>query len=162
MAFRGDQWRQVQVSFAKDTYKADFVIDKKYKVNTILGAGGFGVVLGVSDPNCKKIAIKKVTEAFDNEIDTKRLLREIRIMNHIHHINLLSLTEAYIDTLTGSVYILSEQMDTNLKQAIDKDLSKLSEKHIRYILYQILCGLKGLHACGILHRLDIPFLYLFQ
>jgi serine/threonine protein kinase len=42
-------------------------------------------------------------------------------------------------------------MDADLSQII-KSQQDLSDQHIQYFLYQILCGLKYIHSADILHR----------
>jgi serine/threonine protein kinase len=121
------------------------------EANAIVGFGGFGVVLGVTDmSNGKQHAIKKVADAFCNTVDAKRLYREIKIMQHLAHPNLLSCQQIYVEKDT--VYVSSVKMDTNLKRVIDFDLRKLSLRHVKFCVFQILCGLKYLHSCGIVHR----------
>lgn len=40
----------------------------------------------------EEVAIKKIGNAFDNRIDAKRTLREIKLLCHMDHENVLSLT----------------------------------------------------------------------
>lgn len=40
-----------------------------------------------------KVAIKKITDAFDDLIDAKRILREIRILRHFDHENVIGLRD---------------------------------------------------------------------
>ena len=35
----------------------------------------------------QKVAIKKVSRAFDDVVDAKRILREIKLLRHFHHEN---------------------------------------------------------------------------
>lgn len=42
-----------------------------------------------------------------------------------------------------------ELMDANLCQVIQMELD---HERISYLLYQMLCGIKHLHAAGIIHR----------
>jgi hypothetical protein len=136
----------------------EFLVPEECSADVILGYGGFGIVLGVTDNSTKEhLAIKKVSNAFHNHIDAKRLYREIKIMQHVDHPNLLSMRQCYIDGNT--VYVSSRKMDTNLKRVIDYDLQKLTLRHIKYCVFQVLCGLKYLHSCGIVHRF-IPFFHM--
>ena len=41
----------------------------------------------VNSETCEEIAIKKIGNAFDNRIDAKRTLREIKLLRHIDHEN---------------------------------------------------------------------------
>lgn len=45
-----------------------------------------------------------------------------------------------------------ELMDANLCQVIQMELD---HERLSYLLYQMLCGIKHLHAAGIIHRVSI-------
>lgn len=46
-------------------------------------------------------------------------------------------------------YLVMELMDANLCQVIQMELD---HERLSYLLYQMLCGIKHLHAAGIIHR----------
>ena len=48
------------------------------------------------------------------------------------------------------VYLVMPKMDMTLHKVIRKQ--KLTEKHIQWILYQILRGLQYMHSAGVIHR----------
>lgn len=50
-------------------------------------------------------------------------------------------------------YLVMELMDANLCQVIQMELD---HERLSYLLYQMLCGIKHLHAAGIIHRVS-PF-----
>jgi hypothetical protein len=47
-------------------------------------------------------------------------------------------------------------MDANLCQVIQMDLD---HERMSYLLYQMLCGIKHLHAAGIIHRVLTLIIY---
>ena len=47
-----------------------------------------------------------------------------------------------------------ELMDANLCQVIQMELD---HERLSYLLYQMLCGIKHLHAAGIIHRVSISW-----
>ena len=58
-----------------------------------IGHGAYGVVISAMDNvSQKKVAIKKITRAFNDIVDAKRILREIKLMKMFAHENV------YIDT----------------------------------------------------------------
>ena len=84
----------------------------------------------------------------------KRTLREIKIlsfMNQENIIDILDLFPAVKANAIESIYMVSELMSSDLMQVIHGG-SPLSEEHIKYILFQILDGLRYLHSANIVHR----------
>ncbi|KAJ6388613.1 hypothetical protein OIU77_027051 [Salix suchowensis] len=114
-----------------------------------IGRGAYGIVCAaVNSDTHEEVAIKKIGNAFDNRIDAKRTLREIKLLRHMDHENVIAIRdiirppkkEAFND-----VYIVYELMDTDLHQIIRSD-QKLNDDHCQYFLYQLLRGLKYVHS----------------
>ncbi|KAG5404754.1 hypothetical protein IGI04_010873 [Brassica rapa subsp. trilocularis] len=49
--------------------------------------------LWVNSVNGEKVAIKKIGNAFDNIIDAKRTLREIKLLRHMDHENVIAIKD---------------------------------------------------------------------
>lgn len=65
-----------------------FVVPSKYTLIRPIGHGAYGVVISAQDgSNGKKVAIKKIRRAFDDKVDAKRILREIKLMKKFVHEN---------------------------------------------------------------------------
>jgi serine/threonine protein kinase len=57
-------------------------VDKKYEYIRLMGGGAYGVVCAaLNKENNTKVAIKKIPNAFDDLIDAKRILREIKLLS---------------------------------------------------------------------------------
>ncbi|KAF5466118.1 hypothetical protein F2P56_016073 [Juglans regia] len=133
-----------------------FEVTAKYKPPIMpIGKGAYGIVCSFLNSEANEhVAIKKIANAFDNKIDAKRTLREIKLLRHMDHENVVAIRdiipppqrEAFND-----VYIAYELMDTDLHQIIRSNQA-LSEEHCQYFLYQILRGLKYIHSANVLHR----------
>jgi len=102
--------------------------------------------------------VKRIGRAFDNVIDAKRTLREIRLLKHFQscssHENVIQILDLWPPadwTKFDDVYIVYEIMDTDLHQIV-KSNQDLSDEHCQYFVYQILRGLKYIHSAGVLHR----------
>ena len=68
-----------------------FVVDTKYAPLKPLGRGAYGVVCSAMDKvSNRKVAIKKIPKAFDDLIDAKRILREVKLLRHFRHENVSS------------------------------------------------------------------------
>ena len=55
-----------------------------------MGHGAYGVVVSALDHSIKaKVAIKKVPKAFEDLIDAKRIVREIKLLKFFDHENII-------------------------------------------------------------------------
>lgn len=63
-------------------------VDAKYELIKSIGHGAYGVVISaVNRETGQKVAIKKITRAFDDLVDAKRILREITLLRKFSHDN---------------------------------------------------------------------------
>lgn len=132
-----------------------FEIDRRYELIKPIGHGAYGVVVSAKDiVNKTKVAIKKVPRAFDDLIDAKRILREIKLLRHFNHENVISLKDILkppsLETF-DDVYIISDLMETDLHRIIYSK-QKLSDDHVQFFVYQMIRSLKYMHSAGVLHR----------
>lgn len=107
------------------------------------------------DKDNEKVAIKKIVNIFEHDYEfQKRIYREIKIIKHFQHENIVCLSDlippvSYDEF--NDVYIVTDLMETDLRQIIKSD-QPLTDQHIQYFLYQILRGLKYIHSSNVLHR----------
>ncbi|CAD8095352.1 unnamed protein product [Paramecium primaurelia] len=137
-----------------------FNVGARYEVKKLLGAGAYGhVALAIdkkqTDPEKQKVAIKKLHLVRD-EIDAKRVLREIRILRTMQHENILHLENLIYDESNkelefGEIYLVTNYLEVDLYKII-KSGQNLTDQHYQYIIYQLLKGLKYLHSASIVHR----------
>ncbi|KAL3695750.1 hypothetical protein R1sor_009826 [Riccia sorocarpa] len=134
----------------------EFEVSSKY-VPPIrpLGRGAYGIVCSfVNSETGEGVAIKKVGNAFENPIDAKRILREIKLLLHMDHENVVAVRDIIGPPRTddfNDVYIVYELMDTDMHQII-RSKQPLTEYHCKAFLYQLLRGLKYIHSANVLHR----------
>ncbi|KAE9586157.1 putative mitogen-activated protein kinase CMGC-MAPK family [Lupinus albus] len=132
-----------------------FEIDTKYVPIKPIGRGSYGIVCSsVNRETNEKVAIKKIQNAFENHIDALRTLRELKLLRHIQHENVIALKDIMMPVHRRSfkdVYLVYELMDTDLHHIITSSQA-LSDDHCQYFLFQLLQGLKYLHLANILHR----------
>ena len=73
------------------TFKASgqqFEIPARFKLIRPIGHGAYGVVISALDEKSgTNLAIKKIRRAFDDRVDAKRILREIKLMKKLEHEN---------------------------------------------------------------------------
>ncbi len=133
----------------------DFYVDAKYRLLNPIGSGAYGVVCAARDLKTNtKVAIKKISKAFLDLVDAKRILREIKLLRHFSHENvctLLDLVNPPSREQFHDIYLVMGFMDTDLGRII-RSKNVLSDEHIKYFVYQILRGLKYVHSAHVIHR----------
>ncbi|WOH09498.1 hypothetical protein DCAR_0728955 [Daucus carota subsp. sativus] len=134
-----------------------FQVSRKYVIPRIrpLGRGAYGIVCtALNSETREEVAIKKIGNAFVDVIDAKRTLREIKLLLHMDHGNVIAIKDIIRPPEKESfndVYIVYELMEMDLHKIISSN-QQLTDKHCRYILYQLLRGLKYVHSANVLHR----------
>ncbi|KAL9245172.1 hypothetical protein vseg_018851 [Gypsophila vaccaria] len=132
-----------------------FEIDTKYVPIKPIGRGAYGVVCSsINKESNEKVAIKKINNAFENRVDALRTLRELKLLRHLKHDNVIGLKDVMLPADPKNfkdVYLVYELMDTDLHQIV-KSSQALTNDHCQYFLFQLLRGLKYLHSANILHR----------
>ncbi|KAH8313411.1 hypothetical protein KR067_005559 [Drosophila pandora] len=138
----------------------NWVIPDIYEVLEPLGRGSFGQVAKVQLRNTNiQVAMKKLLTPFESEEDAKRVYREIKLLKHMNHRNVISLLDVFHEpspnpnpTLDDfqEVYLLTDLMHKDLHR-VTREMT-LSERQVKFILFQILKGLKHIHSAGVLHR----------
>eukprot|EP01084_Bolivina_argentea_P281119 480941_1 len=144
----------------KITYKLNgekFVIYDYYKPTKILGKGAYAVVIEATDLRTNQVvAIKKNKGVFSALSDAKRILREVKLMMHFRHDNVMPLISVippddHEREDFEEVYLIMPRMETTLSRVI-RSKQALSEKHKQYFIFQLLRGLKYIHSAGVIHR----------
>ena len=106
------------------------------------------------DGSYRQVAIKKLNRPFQSSVHAQRAFREIRVLKHVNHYNLISLLDCFspADSIVGlrDVYLVTHLMTTDLGKVIKSQ--RLSEEHIKFIVYQIVRALKYIHSAGLIHR----------
>jgi mitogen-activated protein kinase 1/3 len=134
---------------------AEWDLQGKYQVTKIVGNGSYGQV---AQAKCMKtgrqVAIKKMDNIFDDEIDCKRILREITLLRKLKHPCVVNLIEMLVppnpETFT-TIYMVMEYADSDLKKIMKSNLN-LEILHIQTMVYNLLCAVKFLHESKVIHR----------
>ncbi|XP_012601918.1 MAPK/MAK/MRK overlapping kinase isoform X4 [Microcebus murinus] len=126
---------------------------KNYKAIGKIGEGTFSEVMkmqSLRDGNY--YACKQMKQRFES-IEQVNNLREIQALRRLHpHPNILTLHEVVFDRKSGSLALICELMDMNIYELIRGRRHPLSEKKIRYYMYQLCKSLDHMHRNGIFHR----------
>lgn len=134
---------------------ADWEVGADYECVKLLGQGSYGAVCSaIHRPTGKKMAIKKMDGVFEDEIDCKRILREINLLRKLEHpylIRIFDVIEPKDRDSFDTLYVVLELAESDLKKVI-KSAIHLQIKHIQTVVYNLLCAVKYLHSANVLHR----------
>jgi serine/threonine protein kinase len=148
----------------KKCYKirgTNFVVDPHYDVIKAIGLGAYGLVCSAKDTKHDRfVAVKKIPKLFDDLVDGKRVLRELKIMRFLgRHQNIIELydvlspcedSKSELESFRD-VYVVTVLMDTDL-HLILKSKQKLNFEHHAFFMYQLLRGISFVHSAGVIHR----------
>lgn len=122
----------------------------RFELRRLLGKGSYGsVVEAIDHLTGQKVAIKKISNVFEVFENAKRIFREIRILRHCNHQNIVKLVhiQAPSDLLSFSdVYLIFECMDTDLAKLVRDDTQTITIPHVRWFLWQLLLSIKYTHS----------------
>lgn len=118
-----------------------FEVDTKYVPMKAIGRGAYGVVCSaVNRETGERVAIKKINDVFGNRMDALRSLRELQLLRHIRHENVIALRDVMMPSNRSSftdLYLVYELMDTDLHHII-KSSQPLTNDHCKYFLFQVI------------------------
>ncbi|KAJ2749983.1 mitogen activated protein kinase [Coemansia pectinata] len=144
---------QQQQQLAIQNLLKSFNPGSDYQVMQVIGQGAYGTVVSAKHiPSGVDVAIKRIGP-FDSAMLCQRTLREIKLLKHFNHENIITLYDVVNLKPRNDfthVYIVQELLDIDLHRIIKTQ--PLSEEHVQYFLYQILRALKYIHSCNVLHR----------
>jgi mitogen-activated protein kinase 1/3 len=135
---------------------SDWEVGPRYSLVRVLGHGSYGEVAeGIDNENGgSRVAIKRILNVFEQDIDAKRIYREMYILRSLRHTEVIRLLDVVspkdYDSFTD-LYLVFEYVDTDLYKLILSP-QYLSNAHIQTFLYQMLVGLKHLHSAHVIHR----------
>eukprot|EP00039_Didymoeca_costata_P010784 m.146069 g.146069 ORF g.146069 m.146069 type:complete len:508 (+) comp14962_c0_seq12:391-1914(+) len=149
---------------------ADFShVPSSYTDLSPVALGAFGLVVKASvvpgsvRPNndyfkrleVNQVAIKRISAktAFQDCYHAKQVYREITLLKLLMHDNIIKLVDLFLSP-DSDVYIVTEAMDCDLGLMINSKPGSfaLQEIHVKWIMYQLIRGLRYLHSAGVLHR----------
>ncbi|TRY85222.1 hypothetical protein DNTS_009265 [Danionella cerebrum] len=141
--------------YRQEINKTIWEVPDRYKELKQVGTGAYGTVCYAFDRRTgSKVAIKKLHRPFQSDLFAKRAYRELRLLKHMKHDNVIGLTDVFTADLSldrfHDFYLVMPFMGTDLGKLMK--MERLSEDRVQYLVYQILKGLKYIHAAGIIHR----------
>uniref|UniRef100_A0A8C1EQK3 mitogen-activated protein kinase n=1 Tax=Cyprinus carpio carpio TaxID=630221 RepID=A0A8C1EQK3_CYPCA len=102
----------------------------------------------------QKVAVKKLSRPFQSLIHSRRTYRELRLLKHMKHENVIGLLDVFTPAASleefNEVYLVTNLMGADLNNIVK--FQRLSDEHVQFLIYQLLRGLKYIHSAGLIHR----------
>ncbi|XP_070227505.1 mitogen-activated protein kinase 11 isoform X1 [Bos mutus] len=120
-----------------------------------VGSGAYGSVCSAYDTRLRqRVAVKKLSRPFQSLIHARRTYRELRLLKHLKHENVIGLLDVFTPATAledfSEVYLVTTLMGADLNNIVK--CQALSDEHVQFLVYQLLRGLKYIHSAGIIHR----------
>lgn len=130
----------------------NFTLPGNWRPVQILGSGAYATV-ACFQAEGKELAVKKVERIFDHPVLALRTLREVKLLSHLQHPNVLCLHELFLDGPNfKDAYLCLERMDGDLHLLIHGTKQYLSDHQVQCVLYQMMRGLLCLRCAHVIHR----------
>lgn len=124
----------------------------RFEIDKCMGKGAYGIVWKVKEKGTgRTLALKKIFDAFANEVDAQRTYREVMYLRELYgHENIVRLEEVIKAKNHRDLYLIFEFMDADLHHVVKAGL--LGDLHKKYIVFQLFRALRFLHSAGLVHR----------
>lgn len=126
------------------------VIDGSYRVDSVLGEGGFGVVYECTELGLdRRVAVKMLHPGTVGERELRRFTTEGKALASINHSNVVHIYR--LGNTTNGPYIAMEFVSGRpLRRVVEGD--RPPARRVVEIMRQVAAGLGAIHAIGLLHR----------
>ena len=88
----------------------------------------------------QSVAVKKLSRPFHSDIHAKRTYRELRLLKHFRHENVISMLNVFSSNQTfdsfNELYFVTHLMGSDLNNIIRTQ--RLTDDHVRFLTYQVL------------------------
>uniref|UniRef100_A0A8C6ZT57 mitogen-activated protein kinase n=1 Tax=Nothoprocta perdicaria TaxID=30464 RepID=A0A8C6ZT57_NOTPE len=133
--------------YRQDVAKTRWEVRERYRDLQPVGSGAYGAVCSAVDGRSgARVAIKKLYRPFQSELFAKRAYRELRLLKHMRHENVIGILDVFTPDVTlekfNDFYLVMPFMGTDLSKIMKHE--KLTEDRIQFLVYQMLKGLKDL------------------
>eukprot|EP00064_Thunnus_orientalis_P012024 superscaffoldBa00001797_g12057 len=141
--------------YRQEVNRTAWEVPERYRDLKQVGTGAYGTVCSAWDRRSgTQVAIKKLHRPFQSKLFAKRAYRELRLLKHMKHENVIGLLDVFTAEISldrlRDFYLVMPFMGTDLGKLMK--LERLSEDRVQFLVYQMLKGLKYIHSAGIIHR----------
>uniref|UniRef100_A0A8C6YXM8 mitogen-activated protein kinase n=1 Tax=Nothoprocta perdicaria TaxID=30464 RepID=A0A8C6YXM8_NOTPE len=132
----------------QEVNKTVWELPRRYTSVHHVGSGAYGSVCSAIDKKTgEKVAIKKLCRPFQSETFAKRAYRELMLLKHMQHENVIGLLDVFTSASSyhefQDFYLVMPYMRTDLQKIMGHEFS---DEKIQYLVYQMLKGLKVMMA----------------
>ncbi|XP_014008784.1 mitogen-activated protein kinase 12 [Salmo salar] len=141
--------------YRQEVNKTAWEVPERYRELKQVGTGAYGTVCSAQDHRTGvRVAIKKLHRPFQSKLFAKRAYRELRLLKHMKHENVIGLLDVFTSEISldrfHDFYLVMPFMGTDLGKLMK--MERLSQDRVQFLVYQMLKGLKYIHSAGIIHR----------
>ncbi|XP_071242396.1 mitogen-activated protein kinase 12b [Salvelinus alpinus] len=141
--------------YRQEVNKTAWEVPERYRELKQVGTGAYGTVCSAQDHRTGvRVAIKKLHRPFQSKLFAKRAYRELRLLKHMKHENVIGLLDVFTSEISldrfHDFYLVMPFMGTDLGKLMK--MERLSQERVQFLVYQMLKGLKYIHSAGIIHR----------
>jgi len=153
------QWRETSI-VTPSLHHGDLLADR-YRIQSVLGKGGMGIVFAAVDERTKlDVAVKLLRASAGTSTNIERFLREARVSTRVESERIVRVIEC------GSFneyqpYLVMERLHGKDLGCLIKQENRLSLQAVADVVVQACEALAAAHAAGIVHR-DIKPSNLFE
>lgn len=128
------------------------VLAGRYRLESRLGAGGFGAVYRAWDmEEARGVAVKVLHEELGARKSLqRRFAREAKAMMALSHPNIVAIVDYGV--ANGAPFLAMELLEGHGLDVELKRLGSLSENRLRFVMKQLLAGIAYMHGEGLIHR----------
>ena len=139
------------------------------ELTSVIGFGSFSTVYAGTSRKGESLAVKRVQLQSADDVNFKRLQREIRILSAMDHPNIVRLVRVTEDAdcvslvqercMGGELYDFVNDFQTfhangerSWRRSNTTEMLIVTEEHIAKMIRQILLAVEYMHSCGVVHR----------
>jgi mitogen-activated protein kinase 1/3 len=154
-----DEARRRRAAMASEllrTFFAPTLGSCRYVAERFIGEGAYGVVVSAKDTvTGDLVAVKRIRKCLNNHPMFTRTLRELKFLRLLSpHRNIINVRDVLLPgefEKFNDTFVVFEKMPTDLKKVLEST-TEITSDHIKYFMFQLLCGIHYMHSANVFHR----------